>query len=232
MTSPEAVVAQGELGKLADNRGERPLLRGWLHVVAFVGWLVGGPFLIVAGPDAGAKAALTVYVAGMLAMFGISAAFHRIRWSAPAWRRMRRADHSAIFVGIASTATAVAALALTGWVQVVVLTLVWAGAAAGIALRQVLLDAPQWAVALPYVVVGWAPPVVGAPQLLHALGWVGFSLMLAAGAAYTAGALVYARKRPNPWPRVFGFHEVFHACTLVGAALFAYVITFIALPRY
>jgi hemolysin III len=168
----------------------------------------------------------------MLAMFGISAAFHRIRWSAPAWRRMRRADHSAIFVGIAGTATAVAGLALTGWAQVAVLTLVWAGAAVGITLRQVWLDAPQWAVAVPYVVVGWGPPVVAAPQLLHALGWLGFSLMLAAGAAYTAGALVYARKRPNPWPRVFGFHEVFHACTLVGAALFAYVIAFIALPRY
>ena len=108
MRPSETVVAQGELGKLADNRGARPLLRGWLHLVAFAGWLVGGPFLIAAGPDVGAKAALTVYVAGMLAMFGISAAFHRIRWSAGAWRRMRRADHSAIFVGIAGTATAVA----------------------------------------------------------------------------------------------------------------------------
>lgn len=226
------VLAQGEQGKTADNRGRRPLLRGWLHLVAFVGWLVGGPFLIISGPDPGATAALSVYVAGMLAMFGISAAFHRIRWSAPAWRRMRRADHSAIFVGIAGTATAVAGLALTGWAQVAVLSLVWAGAAAGVTLRQVWLDAPQWAVALPYVAVGWGPPVVAAPQLQQALGWSGFALMLAAGAAYTVGALVYARKRPDPWPKVFGFHEVFHACTLVGAGLFAYVITFVALPRY
>jgi hemolysin III len=74
-----------------------------LHVGAFAAWLIGGPFLIAAGPDAGAKAALSVYVAGMLVMFGTSAAFHRLRWSAPAWRRMRRADHSAIFVGIAGT---------------------------------------------------------------------------------------------------------------------------------
>ena len=71
-----------------------------------------------------------------------------------------------------------------------------------------------------------------APQLVRGLGWVGFALALAAGAVYTAGALVYARKRPDPWPRVFGFHEVFHACTLVGAALFAYVVAFVALPRY
>ena len=226
------VLAQGELGTDADNRGDRPRLRGWLHVVAFFGWLVGGPILVAAGPDAGAQAALAVYVTGMLVMFGTSAAFHRIRWSSPAWRRMRRADHSAIFVGIAGTTTAVAALALSGWVQVATLVLVWCGAAAGIALRQVWLDAPQWAVALPYVVVGWGPPAMAAPQLVRGLGWVGFSLMLAAGCAYTAGALVYARKRPDPWPRVFGFHEVFHACTLVGSLLFACAIAFIALPAY
>jgi hemolysin III len=226
------VLAQGEQGRLADNRGDRPLLRGWLHLAAFVGWLVGGPFLIAAGPDAGTTAALAVYVASMLVMFGTSAAFHRLRWSARAWRRMRRADHSAIFVGIAGTNTAVAALALTGWAQVVVLALAWGGAAAGITLRQVWLDAPQWVVAIPYVAVGWGPPIVVAPELLHQLGLRGFLLMLAGGAAYTAGALVYARKRPDPWPRVFGFHEVFHACTLVGAALFACVIAFIALPAY
>jgi hemolysin III len=225
------VVAQGEQGKLADNRSERPLLRGWLHVVAFVGWLIGGPFLIAAGPDAGAKAALSVYVLGMLALFGTSAAFHRIRWSAPAWRRMRRADHSAIFVGIAGTSTAVASLALTGWARIFLLTLVWAGAAAGIALRQIWLDAPQWVVAIPYVVVGWCPLVV-APQLVRSVGWAGFWLMLAGGLAYTVGALVYARKWPNPWPRVFGFHEVFHACTLVGSALFAILVAFVVLPRY
>jgi hemolysin III len=224
-------VAQGEQGTLADNRGERPLLRGWLHAGALVAWLIGGPFLIAAGPDAGAKAALSVYVVAMLIMFGTSAGFHRVRWSAPAWRRMRRADHSAIFVGIAGTSTAVAGLALTGWSQVVMLSLVWGGALVGIVLRQVWLDAPQWVVAVPYVAVGWCSLVV-APQLVRGLGAAGFFLMLGAGLAYTVGALVYAAKRPNPWPRVFGFHEIFHACTVIGAGLFAYVVAFIALPRY
>ena len=102
---------------------------------------------------------------------------------------------------------------------------------AGIALRQVFLDAPQWVVAIPYVLVGWWPIIV-APQLVRSLGWAGFVLMLAAGLFDTVGALVYARKRPDPWPGVFGFHEMFHACTLVGAVLFAYVVAFIALPRY
>jgi hemolysin III len=226
------VLAQGEQGREADNRGPRPLLRGWLHFGAFCAWVVGGPFLIAAAPDAASRAALTVYVVGMLVMFGTSAAFHRLRWSAPAWRRMRRADHSAIFVGTAATTTAVAVLVLTGWAEVLVLALVWTGAAAGIAMRQLWLDAPQWAVAVPYVAVGWLPPLVVAPQLVRGLGWGGFALLLAAGLAYTCGALVYARKRPDPWPRVFGFHEVFHACTLVGAGLFVVVVAFTALPRY
>lgn len=227
----EASAAQGEQGDRADNLGHRPLLRGWLHTGTFVAWLVGGPFLIAAGPDGGSKTALTVYVLAMLAMFGISAAFHRIRWAAPAWRRMRRADHSAIFVGIAGTTTGLAGLALTGWPEVLILSMVWGGAVAGIVFRQIWLDAPQWAVAIPYVVVGWCALIV-APQLVRSLGWVGFSLMLVAGVAYTAGALVYARKHPDPWPGVFGFHEVFHACTMVGAGTFAYLIAFIALPRY
>ncbi len=235
MTQPSAFsevnTAQGELGALADNLGRRPLLRGWLHLGAVVAWLIGGPFLIAAGPDAGSNAALTVYVLAMLGMFGTSALFHRVRWTAPARRRMRRADHSAIFVGIAGTSTGFAGLALSGWSQALMLSMVWTGAFAGIVLRQVWLDAPQWAVVVPYVTVGWCSLVV-APQLVRSLGWVGFSLMLVAGLAYTAGALVYALKRPDPWPDAFGFHEVFHACTVVGAGTFAYVVTFIALPRY
>jgi hemolysin III len=144
---------------------------------------------------------------------------------------MRRADHSAIFVGIAGTGTAVVGLSLTGWAEVLIFTMLWTGACAGIALRQAFLDAPQWVVAIPYVVVGWCPIIV-APQLVRSLGWAGFGLMLVAGLAYTVGAVVYALKRPDPWPRVFGFHEVFHTCTLVGAGLFAYLVAFIALPRY
>jgi hemolysin III len=200
-------------------------------VGALVCWLIGGPFLIAAAPNSGTRFALSVYVLSMVCMFGVSAAFHRVPWSEKAWRRMRRADHSAIFIGIAGTSTGLAALALTGWAQVLVLSLCWGGAAVGIALRQVWLDAPQWAVAVPYVVVGWCSLIV-APQFVRSLGWGGFALMLVAGAAYTGGALVYARKRPDPWPAVFGFHEVFHACTVVGAGIFAYLIAFIALPRY
>jgi hemolysin III len=218
-------------GKSGVQAEVPPLLRGWLHVGAFVAWLIGGPFLIAAAPDGESEVALSVYVLAMLIMFGTSASLHRIRWSAPMRRRIRRADHSAIFIGIAGTSTGVACLALTGWPQVVLLSVVWGGALVGILVRQAWLDAPQWAVAVPYVVVGWSALIV-APELVHSLGWTGFALILVAGIAYTTGALVYARKRPDPWPDVFGFHEVFHACTVIGAGLFAYLIAFIALPRH
>jgi hemolysin III len=223
--------AQAEHDGPVATTAKRPLLRGWLHVGAFAAWLIGGPFLIAAAPDGGSKAAMSVYVLAMLAMFGTSALFHRIRWSAQAWRRMRRADHSAIFVGIAGTSTAVGYLALSGWPRVLLFSMVWGGAMVGIVVRQTWLDAPQWVVAVPYVVVGWSALIV-APQLVHSLGWTGFALLLVAGIAYTGGALIYARKRPDPWPGVFGFHEVFHACTVIGAGTFAYLIAFIALPRY
>jgi hemolysin III len=237
--APEVGGAEVEAGESSTGDGNRldghgalrPLFRGWIHVGAFMAWLIGGPFLIAAAPDGGSRAALTVYVLAMLAMFGVSALFHRVRWSPAAWRRMRRADHSAIFVGIAGTSTGVAGLALSRWPQALMLSLVWSGAIVGVVLRQVWLDAPQWAVAVPYVVVGWCSLIV-APQLIRSLGWVGFVLMVVAGSAYTAGALIYARKRPDPWPRVFGFHEAFHTCTVIGAGVFAFIVAFIALPRY
>ena len=207
----------------------RPLMRGWLHALGFVAICIAGPPLVAEAPTAGTKAALVVYVVSIAALFGVSAAFHMIRWSPPARRRMRRADHSTIFFAIAGTNTAVAGLILTGVAQVTILVVVWGGAIAGITLRQVWLDAPKWAVAVPYVVVGWSALLV-APEVVHAIGVSGFLLLLAGGLAYTVGALVYARKRPDPWPRTFGYHELFHLCTLVGAVLHFVVIKQYCLP--
>ncbi|MGA2520463.1 MAG: hemolysin III family protein [Acidimicrobiales bacterium] len=206
------------------------MLRGWLHLVAFCVTVVGGPFLVVRAHTTGSRVAVAVYVASLAALFGVSAAFHRVRWSPAARRRMRRADHATIFVGIAGTYTAVAALALRGWAQVLVLCLVWGGGAVGVTVRQLWLDAPKWAVAIPYVLVGWCALAV-VPQLVHGLGGAGFGLILAGGACYTVGALCYARKRPNPFPGVFGYHEVFHALTVAGAALHVAAIALYALPR-
>jgi hemolysin III len=205
-------------------------MRGWLHACALVATLVAGPILITRAHNTWEETALSVYIASLVCLFGVSAAFHRIRWSPPARRLMRRLDHSAIFIGIAGTYTAVAGLATHGWPRVLILSLVWIGAAGGITLRQVWLDAPKWAVALPYVVVGWSALIVS-PELVQSLGGAGFGLLMAGGVAYTVGALVYAMKKPNPWPRVFGYHEIFHACTVVGAVLHFVAIAAYALPH-
>lgn len=208
----------------------RPLLRGWFHLVALVAAVIAGPLLAARGPTGATRLALAVYAASMVALFGVSAAFHRVRWAPAARRRMRRADHATIFVAIAGTYTAVAALALKGWAQLFVLATVWGGAAVGVTLRQLWLDAPKWAVALPYVVVGWCALAV-VPQLVRGLSGGGFALVLAGGAAYTAGALVYAARRPDPVPHVFGYHELFHLATVVGATLHFAAIALYALPR-
>ena len=147
-------------------------------------------------------------------MLTTSALYHRVHWSDIARRRMRHADHSMIFVCIAGTYTAVAGLTLPDTDAWIVLGLVWTASLVGIVMRFVWLDAPKWAVALPYVAAGWI--AVGAmPEFFHYLGVAGFSLMMAGGLLYTVGAVVYARRRPDPWPRVFGYHEVFHSCVVV-----------------
>jgi hemolysin III len=213
-----------------DPVGARPLLRGWIHLVAFVVTVIAAPFVVVRGRNTGACAALAIYMTSIAALFGVSAAFHRVRWAPAARRRMRRADHATIFIAIAGTNTAVAGLALRGWAQILILSLVWGGAVVGITVRQLWLDAPKWAVAIPYVVVGWCALAV-LPQLLHALGGAGFGLLAAGGGFYTLGAIIYALRKPDPVPGVFGYHEVFHACTVVGATLHFVVIVVYALPR-
>ena len=226
MSEPSTVASPTSTSTAAP----KPLLRGWQHLVAFCAVLVLGPLLISQAPTTGTTIALTIYVISIAALFGVSAAFHLKTWSPPARRRMRRADHATIFVAIAGTYTAVAGLALQGWARALTLCLVWVGAVAGIVLRQVWLEAPKWAVAVPYVVVGWSALAV-LPQLARSLGGVGFTLLLLGGVLYTAGAIVYALRRPNPAPAVFGYHEVFHSCTVAGAALHFIAIAFFALPK-
>lgn len=207
----------------------RPRLRGWSHLVFFAVSLVSGPILGLHGRTTDERLCLSVYAFSTTAMLGTSALFHRRRWSPAGRRRMRRADHSTIFLFIAGTYTAVAGLSLSGGWAALVLSLVWAGAGTGIAIRLAWLDAPKWAVAVPYVAVGWVA-VVAMPELLHALGAAGFSLLLAGGLLYTAGALAYSRKRPDPWPTVFGYHEIFHALVVVALVLHFCLVAFFVLP--
>ena len=209
----------------------KPLLRGWSHVVASVVVGVLG-VLVIAMADAtpGQRALLVVYATGTLAMFGISSLYHRIRWEGRAHALMTRLDHSAIFLAIAGAYTPVAAIGLDGWHRTAVLATVWGGAVVGVVLEWLPVQVPRPLFTAVYVVVGWSA-ALALPQLFGGLGGLGFGLVLGGGLAYTLGAVVYATKRPDPWPRVFGFHEVFHACTVVGAGCHLAAIAFVVVQK-
>jgi hemolysin III len=209
----------------------RPALRGWLHAAAVAAVLGLAP-LVESRARTGADRLLCgVYLAGLATNFGTSALFHRLRWAPAARRRVRRLDHAAIFLAIAGTYTAVAGIALPPRDAAVVLTLVWTGALAGTVMRLTWLDAPKWVVAAPYLVVGWTAVVV-LPELLHALGGPGFTLLVSSGVVDSLGALAYARRRPDPWPRVLGYHELFHLATVIAAAMRLALVVFVLLPRH
>ena len=195
----------------------KPRLRGWFHTVAFFVSVPAGVALVLLAGDAGARATATVYALSLSAVFAASAAYHRIAWSPAALRRMKRLDHSLIFVLIAGTYTPVCALALdTPW-SVVLLSAVWAGAAAGVGLKTARIDGLHASTGALYVVLGWLA-VLALPQLVRNLPSAATVLMVAGGVLYTIGALVFARKKPDPAPRVFGYHEVWHAFMVTAAA--------------
>jgi hemolysin III len=193
-----------------------PRLRGVSHVVAFWLALAAAIVLVVLAPDSSARTAATIYGAGLCALFGGSGLYHRWRWD-PRWRPLlRRVDHSTIFVFIAASYTPIALLVLDGALQVTLLVIAWAGALAGVAFSLVWIEAPRWLVAATYLALGWVS-VIALPQMVERLSPAPLVLIAAGGLLYTTGAIVYALKRPNPWPRVFGFHEVFHAFVIVAA---------------
>jgi hemolysin III len=194
-----------------------PTFRGLLHLWGAIAVIpiALSLYLLSARPEH--YVGTSVYVAGLLAMFGASAAYHRGTWKPTTKRILQRLDHSTIFVGIAGTYTPIALMALHGWALVLLLSLVWGATGVGIVLQWLPVQPSRAIAALAYAVVGWSA-VVALPQLVHGLGWLAFLFVLGGGLAYTAGSVVYALKRPNPSPTVFGFHEVFHMLTLVGAS--------------
>ena len=196
----------------------RPLLRGWLHVAGAVILLGCSPILLVEARTWSQVAWVLCYLVGVGSMFVTSALFHRVRWSPSHRRAFKRADHSAIFLAIIGSYLALAGLTMHGTIRLVLLLVVSGGAAVGIAIRQLALDTPKWVNTLPYLVVGWAAVAV-MPQIYRGGGPMCFFLVVAGGLAYTLGALAYALKRPKLAPRIFGYHELFHVGTLIGAGL-------------
>lgn len=205
----------------------KPLLRGVSHQVFFFVSLVAGALLVLAAPNADARVACAVYSASLAMLLGTSALYHRPTWSLRARARMRRLDHSAIFVLIAGTYTPLA-LTLPPETARVMLTVAWVGAALGVARALFWINAPKWLVAVLALAMGWLAllylPTIGRVAGVPVLAWMG-----AGGILYSLGALTYALKRPDPWPRVFGYHEVFHAF-VVAAAVCHFVAVVLALP--
>jgi hemolysin III len=207
---------------------QRPRMRGVLHQWAFVVSLVTGTALVLLAGGAKATVAALIYAISVSGLFGVSALYHRVTWSAAARRRMRQLDHAMIFVLIAGTYTPVGLLVLEGGLGLAVLVIIWAGAVAGIVLNLAWRSAPRWVGVSVYIALGWVAVIV-MPQMIrdHGFTWVG--LLLLGGLAYSVGALIYARRRPDPVPAVFGYHEVFHLLVIAGVAAHLAAITGVVL---
>jgi hemolysin III len=196
----------------------RPKLRGVLHLVAFVVAIGVGTAFVLSVRGGERLVGAAVFAGSAVVMLGASALYHRVTWSSTRARlRMRRVDHAGIYVLIAGTYTPVGLLALHGDLQHVVLAVVWAGAAAAILTKICWVGAPKWLSAVFGLALGWVG-VVAMPQLAHSAGAAAVVLLAAGGLAYSAGAVVYARGKPDPVPHVFGYHELFHALTIVALA--------------
>jgi hemolysin III len=203
----------------------RPKLRGVIHHYAFFAALVGGAVLLALAPDRRALVVAGVYGGSLCALFGTSALYHRVTWSPRARRWMGRLDHSMIGLLIAGTYTPFGAFALSGTIAALLLAVIWFGALGNTLLHALWLDVPRWLSASAYVALG-SVTVAAMPDLVAHAGWTSTLLLIAGGLVYSAGALVYALRRPDPVPAVFGYHEVFHALVVLAAiAHYAAVLT-------
>ncbi|MQA97833.1 MAG: hemolysin III family protein [Streptosporangiales bacterium] len=198
-------------------RALKPRLRGWLHLAACPPAVAAGVVLICLAPTGLARLGAAIYTATSALLFGISALYHRGHWSGRGEAVLRRLDHANIYLIIAGTYTPFALLVLEGGARIAVLTVVWGGATAGVIFRVAWLRAPRWLSTLLYVALGWAAVFV-LPDLARGAGSVVLTLVVLGGVLYSVGGLIYALRRPDPWPRWFGFHEVFHSLTVVAYA--------------
>jgi hemolysin III len=197
----------------------KPRLRGVLHQWTFAAALAGGVLLVVDAESARSRIAIAIYAFSVAALFGTSAAYHRIDWRTDgARRRMRKLDHTMIFVLIAGSYTPFALLVLRGTLGVIILITAWSSAVAGAVFKLLWIDAPGRLVAGTYIAAGWIA-VIAMPALVDRLGLVAVGTLALGGILYSTGAVIYARQRPDPVPSVFGYHEVFHLLVVAAAAL-------------
>jgi hemolysin III len=196
----------------------KPKLRGWLHAGMFPASVAAGIVLICLAGSPQARIACTVYSVSAWLLFGVSAVYHRFTWGPRGEAVLRRLDHANIFLIIAGTYTPFTLLLLDGAKRQMLLWLVWAGALAGIGFRVLWVGAPRWLYTPCYLALGWAA-VFFLPDFLRTGGAAVLTLIVVGGLLYSVGGVVYGLKRPNPSPRWFGFHEVFHSLTLAAFAV-------------
>lgn len=205
-----------------------PHLRGWLHLVCFILSIPAGALVVAGASSVRGRLAAVIYGVGMTAMFGVSALYHRRRWSPDGRRRIRRLDHGTIFVMIAGSYTPLCVLALGGRTGTIVLVAVWAGASAGFGLALTGIAEKAVIGLLCYIGLGWGM-VLALPELSRQLSGGQIALLVVGGVIYTAGGVVLGLKRPNPFPLWFGYHEVWHG--MVALACVCHYVTILSVVR-
>jgi hemolysin III len=213
---------------VASIQAHRPALRGWLHQVVFIGTIPLAVVLISLARGVTAKTAAVIYAIGVSALYGVSSTYHRFRWSARARRWMKRLDHGTIFVMIAASYTPVCLLLLRGPTGVGLLIGVWIGAAIGLTLALLGIAERPYVGFIGYLVMGWLA-LLGTPELIRRATPAEIALLVTGGVVYTLGAVVLARRWPDPIPHIFGYHEVWHTFVVAGTA--CHFIVILALLR-
>ena len=209
---------------------DKPLLRGWLHAAMFPAAVIGGVILLTVAGSPTSRTACAIFILTACLLFGISAVYHIGRWKPRTKEVLRRLDHANIFLIIAGTYTPLALLLLRQQSGTTLMWVTWSAAIAGITLQVLWPSAPRWLSAPSYLAIGWAA-VFFVPDFTATGRIPVLVLILLGGLAYSAGAIVYARRRPDPWPRWFGFHELFHTLTLAGfTAHYAAVLLIVVQP--
>jgi len=210
----------------------KPLLRGWSHAVAAVVAIAGLVSLVVITRHDPAKlVSMAVYGTGLVLLFAVSATYHIFNWPPRVKDWLRRADHATIFVFIAATYTPLVFNVLDGWWRLGVLITIWTCALAGVVGAAPFLRIPRAALAGLYLAMGWIAVVALVP-LSAALGWAAALLMALGGLQYSLGAAAYAFRRPRLWPRVFGYHEVFHLAVITASITFYVIVVYYAVPYH
>jgi hemolysin III len=223
VTDPHLLSAASRFGdRLGGHMREafaevKPHLRGWLHAVTAPLALAGGIVLVALSPTATTRIGSAVFATTAMVLFTVSGIYHRGTWSPRIWAFLRRFDHANIFLLIAGTYTPFSLLLLEGRNQVILLSTVWTGAILGVLFRVFWAGAPRWLYTPIYIALGWAA-VFFFRDFVHGTGAAVLTLMCVGGGLYTLGGLVYGFQRPNPSPRWFGFHEVFHTLTIAAFA--------------